>query len=158
LAKHSRCRLKKLCVPLMCLITVLPLTAVVMPQAGRSENGSVANRSATIGKKLYREHECAACHSLRGAGCKSGVPLDSVGNRRSRKFLVEHLSDPELHVSRHSKEFNGDPNMMPGQDLDKHEINQIVDYLISTTEKRSADKKVSSSIKRPSGSSKSKRH
>jgi len=83
------------------------------------------------GRSLYLSYDCAACHRISGKGCVEGVPLDGVGRRRSTTFLTQHLRDPEAHVAQNPKAFNGDPNLMPPQNLDDSEIALLVKYLQS---------------------------
>jgi mono/diheme cytochrome c family protein len=83
------------------------------------------------GKTLYKMYDCAACHSIRGAGCKEGVPLDGIGSRRSQRFLTEQLQDPEEHVAKNTKAFRGDPNLMPHPHMDDQEIKLVVKYLMT---------------------------
>jgi len=84
-----------------------------------------------LGKMLYKTNDCAACHSIRGVGCRQGVPLDGVASRRSKRFLSEQLKDPEEHVAKNQKAFGHDPNLMPQPNLDDREIKFIVKYLMT---------------------------
>ncbi len=92
----------------------------------KSNNNSAA---ASRGKMLYRLYQCADCHSINGEGNKEGVSLDKIGTKRTTEFLLEQILDPEKHVEKNSKKFNGDPNLMPVQEIDKAEARAIVSYL-----------------------------
>ena len=84
------------------------------------------------GLAIYKSNDCAACHTIAGKGCNDGLPLDGVGRRRSLEFLKEHLKNPEEHVTKHAKEFGGDPvNMMTNPNLDQKEISLLSKYLKS---------------------------
>lgn len=87
------------------------------------------------GRALYMANGCADCHYIESAapesGCVDGEPLDGIGSRRSRKFVEEHLADPEEHVSKNYKVFSSEPNMMPHPNLSKEEVALITDYLFS---------------------------
>lgn len=97
----------------------------------KSKAKTKAPSSATIkrGKELYRLYQCADCHSINNEGNKQGVSLDKVGEKRSSKFMLEQILDPEKHVEKNARNFNGDPNLMPAQQLEKDEAEAIVLFL-----------------------------
>ena len=103
--------------------------------AKKASTGSLSQR----GQMIYKEYDCASCHSIRGNGCKNGVPLDDVARKRNKQFLVEHLTDPEAHVAKNPKAFQGDPNMMPVPHLNKREIDYLIAYLQSLSKNRKLD-------------------
>ena len=100
-------------------------------KSGKSTMTKDQSTDVVLGKKLYKMNECAACHSIRGVGCREGVPLDGVASRRSKRFLSEQLKDPEEHVAKNQKAFNRDPNLMLQPNLDDREIKFIVKYLMT---------------------------
>lgn len=87
--------------------------------------------SAKEGKLLYKAYECFDCHSISGIGCKNGFKLDNIGSRRSKDFIREHLVDPDKHFENHPGVFDVDLNLMPPQNLEKWEIDSLVEYLHS---------------------------
>ena len=49
------------------------------------------------GAQLYMKNGCGACHSINGAGGKSGRPLNGVARRRNRAWLEGHFADPQKY-------------------------------------------------------------
>ena len=43
--------------------------------------------------------QCLKCHAIRGYGGVAGPPLDGVGDRLDRHFLLESLIDPSAHLA-----------------------------------------------------------
>lgn len=91
---------------------------------------SVKN-SISLGKSLYNQYQCYDCHSISGKGCENGFSLDGVGTRRTNSFIREHLIDPDKHFDKHPQAFGTDMNLMPPQNLERWEIDSLVDYLHS---------------------------
>jgi len=57
---------------------------------------------AIAGRKVFFEKpeaNCAKCHRVAGQGGDNGPPLDDVGARRSREFILEAMLYPNLHVT-----------------------------------------------------------
>lgn len=94
----------------------LTLVAAVPPATG----GKV---SVTEGRKLYEKLGCTSCHSIRGVGGKVGPPLDGVGKRHTRDWLIQHFKDPQ-------KMSPG--SVMPKYDyLNDKQLNELTDYMES---------------------------
>lgn len=94
--------------------------------------GKSPKRSRAVqGLSLFEANGCLDCHAVGKNGYKVGVRLDGIGKRRDRRFLLEHLRNPEEHVKQNSAAFNGDPSMMPNPNLSEKEVQLIVDYLIT---------------------------
>jgi putative heme-binding domain-containing protein len=56
---------------------------------------------AAAGRKIFFEKpeaNCAKCHKVGGQGGEQGPPLDGVGARRSREFILEAILYPNLHA------------------------------------------------------------
>lgn len=87
-----------------------------------------------MGKNLYKQYQCFDCHSLAGKGCKDGMKLDGIGSRRTKEFIREHITDPDKHFDKHPGEFPTDLNLMPPQQLEPSEIENLADYLFSLKE------------------------
>jgi ubiquinol-cytochrome c reductase cytochrome b subunit len=49
---------------------------------------------AVDGAMLYQKNQCGACHQVRGVGMKLAPPLDGVGERRNKEWLIAHFYDP----------------------------------------------------------------
>lgn len=43
--------------------------------------------------------QCLKCHAISGYGGVAGPPLDAVGSRRSREFILESLIEPSAHLA-----------------------------------------------------------
>lgn len=99
--------------------------------APKKRSGPQKNALVARGKALFLANGCVDCHRVAGAGASEGVLLDGVGKRRTRKFLQEHLRDPEEHVARNAEAFGGDPNMMTAPNLNQAEIDALVAYLMT---------------------------
>ncbi len=117
------------------IILIALVTLVATSPALGSGKKKIKSKSASAnsmvkrGKDLYRQYQCADCHSIEGKGNLDGVSLDKIAKKRSRAFLLEQILDPEKHVENNPKAFNGDTNLMPPQQLEKAEASAIVDYL-----------------------------
>jgi cbb3-type cytochrome oxidase cytochrome c subunit len=96
---------------------------------GKTNAPQSISTQAQAGAALFRANGCFDCHSIHGRGCREGVSLDNIGNRRSKAFLAEQLKNPEEHVNKNQQAFNSDPNLMPDLNLSQKEINLLVSYL-----------------------------
>lgn len=75
------------------------------------------------GKKLYRELNCAYCHSIDGSGGVIGPDLTNVGARRTdRQWVAAHFKDPQA-VSPGS--------IMPKLQLLDEEVEALTAYMLS---------------------------
>lgn len=83
------------------------------------------------GKEIFLANQCLDCHLVAGKGSVDGVGLDGIAQKRTKRFLQEHLKDPEEHVAHNAKAFGGDPNLMTAPNLSKSEIDDVVAYLRS---------------------------
>ncbi len=119
---------------LLLLLIAMIMAATPAFCSGKKKNKvdtSKELKAVNRGRALYRLYQCADCHSIKNEGNKEGVSLDKIGTKRSSKFLLEQILDPEKHVESNPKKFNGDPNLMPSQQLEKAEAEAIVIYLKS---------------------------
>ncbi len=74
------------------------------------------------GAKLFRQIECIQCHTINGKGGAVGPNLSSVGNRRSRDWIVQQIKKPSAH--------NPDTAMPSfASRLSEQDINDLADYL-----------------------------
>lgn len=87
--------------------------------------------SIALGKKLYKQYQCFDCHSIAGKGCVDGMKLDSIGSKRTKSFIREHIVDPDKHFDKHPQAFETDLNLMPPQNLEPYEVGSLVEYLHS---------------------------
>lgn len=86
--------------------------------------------SSRAGQKLYLEMGCAACHSIGGVGGQFGTKLDGIGARRSRRWIVGHITNPQLHTEQFPGEHAGETGM-PATNATPEQIEQIADYLMT---------------------------
>lgn len=86
--------------------------------------------SSRAGQKLYLEMGCAACHSIGGVGGQFGTKLDGIGARRSRRWIVGHITNPQLHTEQFPGEHAGETGM-PATSATPQQIELIADYLMT---------------------------
>ena len=89
-----------------------------------------ATESSRAGQKLYLDMGCASCHSIGGAGGQFGPKLDGIGARRGRRFIIGHVTNPQLHTEQFPGEHSGEP-AMPATSATPEQIEQIADYLMT---------------------------
>ncbi|MCL5743300.1 MAG: cytochrome c [Acidobacteria bacterium] len=80
--------------------------------------------SVAIGRQLFVERNCIACHSIGGVGAKAGSDLLEVTKRHSPGWLDEVLVNPE---------FVSPGSSMPSYDLEPNARKAIVSFLASAT-------------------------
>ena len=75
------------------------------------------------GEQLFRQH-CLECHSFEGAGGNSAPDLTAYA---SRSWLIGFIQDPNA-----PKYYgNTDMNRMPGYDLEKEDLSNLVEFLLA---------------------------
>jgi nitric oxide reductase subunit C len=84
----------------------------------------VASVQGTIVTPAHRPQAwnqlCVNCHSIGGEGGDIGPALDTIGDKYSREYLIEWITDPEKIKP---------GTQMPNLGLTKEEINEIVAFL-----------------------------
>ena len=50
---------------------------------------------AVDGAMVYQQFRCGACHQVNGVGMKVGPPLNGLGRRRTREWVVQHFLEPQ---------------------------------------------------------------
>ena len=104
------------------LMAYLALTLLAAPPAPKEAKVTAA-ATATEGRKLYSSLGCASCHSINGVGGRIGPPLDSVGMRRNRAWLIAHFRDPQRLTP---------GSIMPKYDtLTDQQLDFLTDYILS---------------------------
>jgi cytochrome c2 len=88
------------------------------------------SKGSLEGKSVYDSHSCVACHSISNVGGWLGPRLDGIGGRRSRTYIVEHVSSPTVRM-RESESQQETSVQMPRLNLPKDDIEKIVDYLLT---------------------------
>jgi quinoprotein glucose dehydrogenase len=54
------------------------------------------------GEKLFKEHaaaQCGRCHKVGGVGGDAGPDLTGIGAKKDRRYLLESIVDPNLHIA-----------------------------------------------------------
>ena len=86
--------------------------------------------SSRVGQKLYYEMGCAACHSINKTGGEFGPRLDGIGARRSRQFIIGHISNPQIHTEKFPGE-HAATAMMPPTIATPEQLGQVADFLLT---------------------------
>jgi mono/diheme cytochrome c family protein len=80
--------------------------------------------SAAYGRELFVQKDCIVCHSIGGAGAKSGPDLLGVTQRHSAGWLDEQLVNPEYVYP---------GSTMPEYDLETNARKALIAYMASAT-------------------------
>ena len=72
------------------------------------------------GARIYQENMCGNCHMIGGVGVMVGPPLNGVGERRTKEWVIDHFRDPQ--------KFEPD-SLMPPYDFPPEQMEAIVTYL-----------------------------
>jgi hypothetical protein len=73
---------------------------------------------------------CAACHAINKVGGQFGPLLDGIGVRRSREFIIAHITNPQVHTEKFPGE-HAAAAMMPPTKATPDQIAQIADFLMT---------------------------
>ncbi len=76
------------------------------------------------GRKLIEESNCAGCHKLQGYEKQWVPPLDGIGSKVNRSWLVRWLKDPKQYFPE---------TKMPNFLLSDEEVNDLADFLMTFT-------------------------
>ena len=77
---------------------------------------------AMQGAMIYQMNMCGGCHMVNGMGQSVGPPLNGVGQRRTKQWLVEHFRNPQKFEP---------ASTMPPYDFPPDEMEAIVAYLLA---------------------------
>lgn len=88
------------------------------------ETSITKEESERIGRQLYSDLGCSACHSIGEIGGHIGPALDGVGKRRSAEFIVEHMTGAQIKSDLGRSK-------MPRVNASPMELKMIADYLMS---------------------------
>jgi mono/diheme cytochrome c family protein len=81
---------------------------------------------AADGAALYQKSFCSACHTVNGAGGKTGPALNGVASRRTEAWTIAHFVDPQ-------KMSPGTP--MPPYKFSQNDMQNMVSYLFTLPDK-----------------------
>ncbi len=73
------------------------------------------------GAKVFASNRCPECHMIKGKGGSAGPNLTTVGNRRSREYIIQQIKNPKAN--------NPNTNMPSFGNLPEQDINALADYL-----------------------------
>jgi fumarate reductase iron-sulfur subunit len=78
--------------------------------------------SMLAGALVFEENGCESCHSILGAGGRSGPDLWRIGSKREKQWLRQVIKNPDSVIS---------DSGMPAYDLAEREMVALVDYVHS---------------------------
>lgn len=70
-----------------------------------------------------------ACHSIGNNGGWLGPQMDGIGGRRSRAFIIAHITDPKGHTARLRKTPVETISQMPKLNITDEQMQKITDFL-----------------------------
>ena len=115
-----------LCVVLLFgALTVIPVLDDLHEEKARARvERIIPTLSAPLreGRTLYERHSCDICHGIDGSGRPSGPSLFGLRDRRSTKYIADHILDPKSHNPRSD---------MPKTDLTDRDLDLLVRYLLT---------------------------
>jgi mono/diheme cytochrome c family protein len=79
----------------------------------------------TMGRKIIEESNCTGCHKIEGYQKKWVPPLDGIGSKVNREWLVNWLKNPKAYAPK---------TRMPNFLLPTEEANILADFLITFKE------------------------
>lgn len=94
------------------------------------------SKDSRLGFVLYRDHGCAACHSINTIGGRLGPALDGIGARRSRKFIEGRINTGAT-VSYGDKEYKPSAYTMPSMNLSQKDVRLLTEFLLTLPRKDS---------------------
>jgi mono/diheme cytochrome c family protein len=86
------------------------------------------NDSTNRGAQLYRQHGCAACHSIGEIGGHLAPNLAGVGVRRSRNFIENRIANGAIILSDGVAK---EGYAMPPQSLSQKEVDDLTNFLLT---------------------------
>ena len=97
---------------------------------------AVTQGDPTRGKKIFNEHQIAACircHMLEGKGGPIGPPLDGIASRKDRAYILKSLTDPTAEIA---EGFQAEVSPMPpmGVLLKAQELADVMAFLATLKE------------------------
>lgn len=90
--------------------------------AANAEFMLAAPDSTAAGAIVYQNNKCGMCHMVNGQGMKMGPPLDGVGAKRTRAWIVDHFKDPKRMTP---------GSTMPAYPFNEKDMADITDYLLT---------------------------
>jgi cytochrome c2 len=85
------------------------------------------------GKEYYEAGRCDTCHSIDGKGGCIAPPLDGIGARRSRFFVIARITDDRVMRDKFN-ELYSEQELMPHIRVPAPQANAIASYLLTLSE------------------------
>lgn len=105
----------------------------MIPILGKKETKEIVGNAAT-GEKIFRTHQVAACircHALNGEGGIVGPPLDGIGLRKDRNYILESLVNPTAELAEGYEKLVNTPMPPMNIVLNDQEIADVLEYLVA---------------------------
>ncbi|MBI5665398.1 MAG: cytochrome c [Nitrospirae bacterium] len=85
---------------------------------------AAAGKAASAGQVLFQQHDCAACHQIKGIGGVAGPDLTNAGSKQpDPDWHIAHLKNPESLVP--------DSAMPAFNELSDQELRDLAEYLVT---------------------------
>jgi mono/diheme cytochrome c family protein len=97
----------------------------------KKNTDQIDEKKISVGRKLFYERGCTACHSIGNIGGHFAPHLDAIGKRRSRSYIEQRITNAELLSQNSGDEYAGRGAVMPPSGLSSDEISSITDFLSS---------------------------
>lgn len=81
--------------------------------------------SPAVGRRLFEEKGCFACHSIGGKGGAIGPALDEIAKRHDAQWMVTHLRNPRAVTP---------GSVMPQFDFTEQQIRALTEFLLSLSD------------------------
>ena len=105
----------------------------LIPVAAKREAKEIVG-NAENGETLFRTHQVAACircHSLNGEGGIVGPPLDGIGRRKDRTYILESLVNPTAALAEGYEKLVNTPMPPMNIVLDEQQIADVLEFLVT---------------------------
>lgn len=83
------------------------------------------------GERIYMKAGCVACHSIGKVGGWLAPSLDGIGARRTRQYIVAHISNARAEANASDADITKVSSEMPHLELNAEQIQKIADYLMT---------------------------
>ena len=82
------------------------------------------------GKRFVEQQKCSTCHLINGAGGCLAPPLDGVGSRRKKEFILLRITDTDEAIDEFEKVYESQ-ELMPHIRVDAVKARAIAEYLLT---------------------------
>lgn len=84
-------------------------------------------QEASRGKELFQRNHCSTCHSISSSGGCLAPPLDDVGKRRGKEFILSRITDTQAARKKFAK--YKIQELMPHPRVGAPAANELTEYL-----------------------------